>query len=781
MPSRSPLHRSSGLCVGMAVALTVLLSSGANAPSIASVAVQGRASPIPAAVTIGLITPRDYAVIPPGSPLLLSIGGGPLSSVQYSLDGGSLANLSSPYLIDTGSWSTGTHFVRVVAWSAGYAAASRTFTIHVDPASTWPPDNTPMDIVLIGFDVNASAVADRVISQYIAPTPLTSSPSSFYNFDLRFPVSIRKAPAAYHQGLLAALRGNATYTDTLQARLNLTALMDQRTDGIPRDIFDPLVGYQIRSGWLEAYVAAHPPLPPPANRGFTFYMMNLTALDNPGNGTDHWFVRRTPDPDTGVDENWWRLEWDNDLNTPVGYPMGIFGGPNRTVFVDPTAYQWYLDWAYIWRDGGNGRAPHSLEYEEIPPADRDVYLAEIVNDLVAGLGSVLPWAPPQDLAVELRTYVLVASANYTLDDLRWVYSDQVLRAHLQQSFVPQKSWVVNTTFARIDDYPGLKAVVDSNTTSTAGRGEINGTNVWNYLLSNRSLYLTPRPGVFAVLSVALIYDNRTMAVDGKPFTGLGGQGVTVIVMPTDRLFYSNGTRQKGITSLLAHELGHSLGYDHQFGPHYRADFVDGNMGYFLNEISYGTFWTDAMYRVLATAKLAEILVRLSTRQPINLREEFGTFYREYAGLNLSGSYFVLYHLEGLLDDAVPPVADAGMDRTVEHDVPLLLDGSNSTDNYRVVNYSWDFGDGTSAWSWDPTLETSWRYGGAYEVTLTVYDGAGNQASATVVVRVLGPSPPAPPTNWAIVAGIGIGVVAVAAAAVLVLFRRRRSPPSPPPG
>ncbi len=730
----------------------------------------------PTALAIDLITPRNYAAIPPGSPLFLSITGGTASSVRYSVDGGTLTFITAPYLIDTSAWTSGTHIVRVYASDAAGGASSRTFTIFVDPSSTWPPDTARMDIVLIGFGVNASAMADSIISQYFAPTPLTPNPSSFYDFELHFPFTIREAAASYQQTLLDAVRGNATFTNT-QGRLNLTALIAQRSDGIPRDIFNSLVGYQIGSEWFDDYLTAHPPVPPSANPGFTFYLVNLSALDNPANGTEHWFVRRTPDPDTGVDENWWRLEWDNGLNTPMAYPMDIFGGPNRTVVVDPTAYEWYTDWAYIWRENGSGPAPYSTRYPDVPPANRAVYLGELVNDLVAGLGTVLPWSPPTESTIVLHTYVLSASPTYPIDNLTWVYHERELQAYLQ-SFLPFKVWRTNTTFAALDDYPALKAVVDSNTTYVGGQGEVNGTNVWQYLYGNRSLYTTPAPDVLNVLSVCLIFDNRTMFFGGAPFSGLGGSGITTIVMRSDRLFYPNGTREKGLTSLLGHELGHTLGYDHQFGPHYRADFVDGNMGYFRNELTYGTFWEDAMYRVIDTGLLYAVLSRLATRDPVNLAPEFERFYGEYTSLDLLAAHDTAARIEAMLDDTVPPVANAGPDRTVEHGVPLLLDGSGSSDNYRVVNYSWDFGDGTSAWSWDPTIEHAWTFGGSYTLTLTVFDAAGNRATDSAVVTVSGPSAPAPSANWGLVAGVGIVAAGGVGVLLYVVLRRKRArPPS----
>ena len=88
----------------------------------------------------------------------------------------------------------------------------------------------------------------------------------------------------------------------------------------------------------------------------------------------------------------------------------------------------------------------------------------------------------------------------------------------------------------------------------------------------------------------------------------------------------------------------------------------------------------------------------------------------------------------VIKDTTPPVANAGPDQTVTEDEPLTFDASASSDNVGIINYEWDFGDGTTA-----TGRTSTHIyldPGTYSVTLTVTDKAGNNATESATITVL---------------------------------------------
>lgn len=702
------------------------------APNDASASVRVHGGP-----HLDLVSPFNYAAIPAGTPVALAVSGSGFSAVQVAVDGGPAQPLDPPYAVSTTAWAPGMHVLHVEALDGASVAASRDFVFFVDPQATWPPDTVPVDVVLVGFPLLPEDLEGLLATAYPVARTLGGLEEAF---NLTFTFDVHAASAAYHQDLLAYLQAKALYRDDVQARLNLEALRDQRDNGTLRDVFDPLEGWEIETAWAELYLRQAPPVPGLEPEGYTFTLLNLSALDDPGLGVDHWFVEDILDPDTHRTQDWWRLEWDNDLNTPMGYPLNAWGGTDHAIVVDPTAYQWYLDWTHVWWQGGNGRAPYGLQYEEVPASSRPDYLAGILNDLVAGLAATLPAPPPAEPSVVIRNYVLSGSANHSLNDLLWVSSDLALQAYLE-GFLPFKSWAVETTIDLVANYTDLEAFVDGATTFVGGQGFIDGSAVFNYLFENKDQFVGDDPAVFEVLTVNLLYDNRSMLFGGQEFTGLGGSGITAIFLRTERLFDANGTRQKGLTSIIAHESGHNLGYGHQFGPNYRADFVDGNMGYFRNDLGYGQFWEDALHRLYLRTKLRDTLQTLDARGPLNMEPEFKAFYRDYRGLDFLQAYEDLLLVDAMLADTLEPTADAGPDLAVAEDLPLVLDGSGSSDDFRVLNYTWDFGDGTQATSSDPTVEHTWGDPGNYDVILTVSDAAGNLDADTMEATVLDVTPP----------------------------------------
>jgi len=90
----------------------------------------------------------------------------------------------------------------------------------------------------------------------------------------------------------------------------------------------------------------------------------------------------------------------------------------------------------------------------------------------------------------------------------------------------------------------------------------------------------------------------------------------------------------------------------------------------------------------------------------------------------------------IMVDNDPPVANAGSDRTVSAEQEVHFDGTLSTDNVGIANYTWTIEKGgTSVTLWGPSPTHTFLTEGVYNVTLTVRDGAGHTSTAVVHITV----------------------------------------------
>ncbi|MCK5254078.1 MAG: PKD domain-containing protein, partial [Thermoplasmata archaeon] len=122
--------------------------------------------------------------------------------------------------------------------------------------------------------------------------------------------------------------------------------------------------------------------------------------------------------------------------------------------------------------------------------------------------------------------------------------------------------------------------------------------------------------------------------------------------------------------------------------------------------------------------------------------------------HLVGKYFVMLNVTDQMGnydidsvwvyvlDKTPPICDPGEDITIDQHQSVTLNGSGSTDNTGVINWTWRFMfKGSSVTLYGEIVEFIFDYAGTYEITLSVGDAEGNNASATLVVNVNDITPP----------------------------------------
>jgi len=89
-------------------------------------------------------------------------------------------------------------------------------------------------------------------------------------------------------------------------------------------------------------------------------------------------------------------------------------------------------------------------------------------------------------------------------------------------------------------------------------------------------------------------------------------------------------------------------------------------------------------------------------------------------------------------DTIPPEADAGEDIEAYQGDTITLNGTGSTDNVEVVNWTWTIEDPTGDITelYGPVVDYTLDYALYYDVTLTVYDGAGNSDTDAIEIYAI---------------------------------------------
>jgi len=106
-----------------------------------------------------------------------------------------------------------------------------------------------------------------------------------------------------------------------------------------------------------------------------------------------------------------------------------------------------------------------------------------------------------------------------------------------------------------------------------------------------------------------------------------------------------------------------------------------------------------------------------------------------------GGHWDLDTMNVTVSDLSAPVAHAGIDQTVDEGTLVTFDGRGSSDNVKVVNYTWTFIDGVPVSLYDIGPVHQFRSPGTFVVTLNVTDAAGNWDMDMMTVTVNDTTPP----------------------------------------
>ncbi|MFX0116397.1 MAG: hypothetical protein ACFFB3_17735 [Candidatus Hodarchaeota archaeon] len=423
--------------------------------------------------------------------------------------------------------------------------------------------------------------------------------------------------------------------------LDTDALNLQEETGQHMSIFTPQSGIAINGTALEQYLAENSAFEA-IDSGYTIYLLNFSRFDSSDHSQEHWFEIDEVDSDSNVTVSWWRLEWDNALNPHVEFPYPAWGFQNRLYFIDPYCHQWYTKWTEIWwnpdeLEGSTdyrtmdldsylvGSIPGTSDYRERLVS----YLSDWLNDIIWDTAGRCDgyWKNQRSISVQVMMLNDAKGHGYVKGDLDWIINEEILADALNYIIPSEIAEIeISTIWRNLSEFPELETIVAQNTLGEADLGQypwfqsnwayLDGSGVFNGFLAVRDNYFNFNETEAGFSAWILLLQNVSMVfdVDGelKEFTGLGGSNNVVSFKDLNRYFASDGeTPRSGLTSLLAHELGHVFGLGH---AELWSDAFQGAGGFMQDTMSYYTqgtpffsiFTRDAFYRT------SSIIARRST-------------------------------------------------------------------------------------------------------------------------------------------------------------------------
>ena len=179
-----------------------------------------------------------------------------------------------------------------------------------------------------------------------------------------------------------------------------------------------------------------------------------------------------------------------------------------------------------------------------------------------------------------------------------------------------------------------------------------------------------------------------------------------------------------------------------------SDGIHGGPGD-IDEDTLGLF-----FRNDSSGKWERVKKELSWVDNLSLNNtDFDSFGMEFSGkLSATLGHLSTYVLAGRIiedEDLLSVIADPGLDRTVYVNETVILDGSGSTGNGGIFNYTWTIPQlGGSLFG--PVVSISFDEPGLYNITLAVMDQLGVEANASILITVI--EEPQPPTHFTLVIG-----------------------------
>ncbi len=496
----------------------------------------------------------------------------------------------------------------------------------------------PIDLVFTGYEENYidMAMMSNSLSEsvyYIGIdsvwNDVTHKYDSLLDLNITLEYNFHFTTPSYESTLDTFIDTNS-WNGTTSA-LNTTQLNLQESTGERMSIFYEQEGRAIDGEALEQYLVTNPGYSAP-KPSYAIYLLNQSRFDTSDHSFEHWFEIDEEDPDSNVTADWWRLEWDNDLNPNVEFPYPCWGFQNRVFFVDPFSHQWYTKWTDIWWNSdfyegdfdyltadldtylGNNITGSSEYITHL-----NTYLIDYLNDIVidvGGRGDGLLYNE-REVSAQILFINNETAHGYSQEDLEWIYHEEVVEDAFEY-VVPNEVATISLEdkWVELTENLELNQILNDRTLGFEDIGTypwynpnwtyLDGVNIFYDFQNVAENYFNMSKGDAIFTSWVILLQNVSMVAWSygayREYTGLGGVGNVVCYKDLNRYFASDGTTPRsGLSTLLIHEIGHVLGFAHS---EITNDAIEGAGGFMSDVMSYYTigapdfsiFLKDSLYR-----------------------------------------------------------------------------------------------------------------------------------------------------------------------------------------